>query len=82
MENLLGNQQPNSQMKIDINQSTAITCADCGYDTFVPGMKFRKISRILTGTASDAIVPIDIFLCGQCGAVCTDLLPNEIRNLS
>ena len=45
------------------------------------GGKFRKISKLLTGTPQDVVIPIDIFLCGNCGEVCDELLPPELKAL-
>tara|TARA_B110000971_G_C19901772_1_gene450317 strand:+ start:57 stop:371 length:315 start_codon:yes stop_codon:yes gene_type:complete len=67
--------------KIDLGKSKPIVCESCGYDTFVTGGKFRKISKLLTGTPQDVIIPIDIFICGNCGEVCDELMPPELRAL-
>jgi len=67
--------------KIDLGKSKPILCEKCGYDTFVTGGKFRKISKLLTGTPQDVVIPIDIFLCGNCGDVCDELMPPELRAL-
>ena len=67
--------------QIDISKSKPILCEKCGYDTFVTGGKFRKISKLLTGTPQDVVIPIDIFICGNCGEVCNELMPSELRAL-
>ena len=67
--------------QIDLGKSKPIVCAHCGHDTFVAGGKFRKISKLLTGTPQDVVIPIDIFLCGNCGEVCEELLPPELKAL-
>lgn len=71
------NQAP-SQMQIDLSQSNDILCS-CGGDTFVTGFRFKKISKIITGTPDDAIIPIEMFLCGDCGEPLEQLLPKELR---
>ena len=67
--------------KIDLGKSRPIVCAHCGYDTFVDGAKFRRISKLITGTPQDVIVPIDVYLCGNCGEICQDLLPEQMKVL-
>jgi hypothetical protein len=79
MANVLGHQQQGPQ--IDITSSTALRCPHCGDDTFLPAVKIRKISRLLTGTPKDAILPVDVFLCGACGELCEELLPTELKDL-
>lgn len=82
MANILGNQQPQApKLQIDINQSNAVVCQECGYDTFVGGMKVRKISKLLVGADQDVLIPVDVFLCGACGEVCTELLPEQFKQL-
>ena len=67
--------------KPTIDQSTPLECGNCGDDVFIPGMKFRKMSKLLTGQAKDGIIPIEIYVCGNCGEINQDLLPDEIKSL-
>lgn len=52
---------------------------ECGNDTFMDGMKFRKVSRILTGAPMDTVIPIQVFLCTKCGKVLNEMLPAELQ---
>ena len=38
-----------------------------------------KISKIVTGTPNDAIIPVELYLCGDCGEICEELLPKELK---
>ena len=69
------------QPQIDLGKSKPLVCEHCGYDTFVTGGKFRKISKLLTGTPQDVIVPIDVFLCGNCGEISQELMAPELKAL-
>ena len=40
----------------------------------------RKASRFLTGTAQDALVPIQVFSCAKCGHVNEEFLPLQLRS--
>ena len=75
-------EQPTQQAKIDLGKSKPVVCADCGYDVFVDGAKFRKISKLITGTPQDIVVPIEVMLCGNCGEVCEELLPEQMKVLA
>lgn len=82
MANVLGNQPTQqSQPQIDITSSTPLRCTHCGDTTFLPAVKIRKISRLLTGTPKDAVIPVDVFLCANCGELCEELLPTELREM-
>jgi|TARA_A200000159_G_scaffold36036_1_gene32522 DNA-directed RNA polymerase subunit RPC12/RpoP len=80
----MGNNTPPKQPqqpKIDLNKSKPMVCNHCGYDVFLPAVKFRTISKIITGTPQDVMIPVDVYCCGECGAVKEELIPVEIRNL-
>jgi DNA-directed RNA polymerase subunit RPC12/RpoP len=79
MAKVVGMNQP--QQKLDITKSKPLVCAECGEDLFMPSMRFRKISKLLTGTPKDTIIPIEVYVCVECGTVNTELLPDELKNL-
>lgn len=72
---------PQKQPKLDLKTSKPMVCTECGFDVFVPGIKFRTISRLVTSTPQDVMIPIDVYLCGECGKVNEQLLPEEIKKL-
>jgi hypothetical protein len=48
MANIIGGgdmPQGPQQPRVDISNSTALVCKECGYDVFIGGMKFRKLSK-------------------------------------
>jgi len=57
------------QLKIGLENSTAITCDHCGNVTFQEASYLRKISKILAGTSEDVLVPVPTFVCAKCGEV-------------
>ena len=40
---------------------------------------FRRISKLLTGKQKDEVLPVELFLCGDCGEVLNELLPPGLR---
>jgi Ni,Fe-hydrogenase III small subunit len=83
MAQIIGDKNQNTikQPKIDISSSTPMVCSECGYDVFINGTKMRKLSRLVTGTPQDMVIPFDVLLCGNCGEVNQELLPAEVRAL-
>jgi len=71
------NQEQKMQMNVDIKQSTPIT-DDNGNQVFYEATVLRKISKFLTGTSEDAVIPIPVFVNKE-GKILTELLPREIR---
>ena len=70
---------PPQQPKIDLSKATEMKCQECEGTVFIPGTKFLKISKIVTGTKNDAIIPVELYLCGDCGEINQELLPNELK---
>jgi hypothetical protein len=82
MANILGNgSAPAPKLNVDLSTSKPMICEECGYDVFIAGTKIRVISKLVTGTDQDMILPIDVFCCGNCGEVNQKLLPQQIREL-
>lgn len=71
------NKEPKMQMNVDIKQSTPITDTD-GNQVFYEATVLRKMSKFLTGTTEDAVIPIPVFVNKE-GKILTDLLPRELR---
>lgn len=66
--------------KINLSKAKSIVCdaEGCENDMFMPAMKFKKISKLLTGAKDDQIVPIQVFMCTACGNVNAGFdIPNE-----
>jgi hypothetical protein len=64
---------------LDIAKTEAIGCKKCGGEVFVQGFGFRRISKLLTGKQKDEVLPVELFLCGDCGEVLNELLPPGLR---
>ena len=77
MAKVLGNQQ--QQPKIDLSQAKDMNCIHCNNQYFIQAVMVKKISRFVTGTTNDAVLPVDVLLCGNCGKPFEELLPKEFR---
>ena len=66
-------------MGINLNDARDMDC-ECGNKTFMPGYRFKKLSKIMTGQPQDTIIPIEMYLCTQCGKALQELLPLELRD--
>jgi len=67
-----------SQMKVDITQSTPIKSED-GNKVFQEATILRKVSKFLTGTSEDGIIPIPVFIDIKTGKILLEMLPKELR---
>ena len=62
-------------MNINLEDTTEITCDKCNNNTFHEAVVLRSISRFITGTAQDGMMPIPVFACDKCGHVNDRFMP-------
>lgn len=70
--------QDQMKMQVDITQSTPIK-SENGNQVFQEAVILRKISKFLTGTSEDAVVPIPVFVDVKTGKILIEMLPKELR---
>mgnify|MGYP003633109402 FL=1 len=64
------------KQKIDLSETESIKCEDCGNYSFIQTYFLKRISPLLSPTGEEAIVPIQVFSCGNCGVVPKKMMPN------
>ena len=69
-------QQP--QMSLDIHKTTPILTADGG-KIWQQGFLLRKVSKFVTGTNEDNVLPIQVFYDPTTGEILKDGLPDELK---
>ena len=60
-------QEPPQQ--IDIGDTETITCEECGNASFIQAFFLKKISALMSPTGKEAVVPMQVFSCGNCGTI-------------
>ena len=65
--------QPNAQ--IDLSEAETMTCEDCGNAVFIPAFFLKRLSPIVSPTGQEALIPIQVYSCGNCGHINTKLNP-------
>ena len=71
----MSKEQPGVQ--IDISKADTISCDECGNASFIPAFFLKKISPLMSPTGKEAIVPIQVYSCGNCGTVPRKLLESS-----
>ena len=66
---------PNHQMNIDFSQTTEEVCERCKNDTFHHVYRIRKLSKLLSPTGQETIIPIQIYSCSKCNHVNSSYQP-------
>jgi hypothetical protein len=70
--------QQQMKLNIDFNNTTGVE-SDDGNVVFQEGFVLRKVSKFVTGTQEDGIIPIPVFYDVATGKILKETLPKEIR---
>jgi len=71
-------QQQVQQPQIDLKNTTEVKNFN-GNSIFQQGVILRKVSRFVTGTDEDALLPIPVFFDPETKKILTDSVPKELR---
>ena len=72
MKPLKGGQPPQTQ--VDINDTEMVKCDDCGNASFIQAFFLRRLSALMSPTGQEAMIPVQVYSCGNCGAVAEGFL--------
>ena len=62
-------QQPQQEVSVDLSKADTIKCDDCGNYLFIQANVIKRISPIMSPTGQEALVPVQVYSCGNCGKV-------------
>ena len=66
--------QQSPQQQIDLKKADTIKCDDCGNYLFITAHVIKRISAIMSPSGQEALVPVQVYSCGNCGKVPTMFL--------
>ena len=72
-------EQQLGQQRVDIGSTTPIICKNCNSETFEEVTYLRKESRLMSGLATDRLVPIQLIACSKCGNLVEDFIPAPLK---
>tara|TARA_Y100000992_G_scaffold200499_1_gene136618 strand:- start:2069 stop:2320 length:252 start_codon:yes stop_codon:yes gene_type:complete len=56
-------------LQIDISKTDTIVCENCGNASFIQAFFLKKVSALVSPTGKEAVIPIQVFSCGNCGTI-------------
>ncbi len=65
------------QVKVELKDTSDVSCEKCGHKLFTQLMMFKKLSAVMSPTGQESMIPIQVFACNECGHVNEDFLPPE-----
>ena len=74
------NNQKQMNINIDIKNTQPVVSED-GNQVFAEGVILRKVSRFVTGTQEDGVIPVPCFYDVKTGKVLVDLLPKDLKEM-
>ena len=63
------------QKQINIKDTESLTCDDCGNYSFIKSYFIRRVSALMSPSGQEALIPIEVFSCGNCGKVPDKMMP-------
>ena len=60
---------PSAEVKVDLNKADTIKCDDCGNYLFITSHVIKGLSPIVSPTGQEALIPVQVYSCGNCGKV-------------
>ena len=58
--------------KVNLKEQPTVECEKCNSKYFKEVTMIKKVSKILTGSSEDTLVPFPTYMCNNCGNVNTD----------
>ena len=65
---------PAAQVQVDLREADTIKCDDCGNYLFITSHILKRLSAIVSPTGEEALIPVQVYSCGDCGKVPSKLL--------
>lgn len=68
------------QLKVNIDlKNTQPVLSESGNHVFTEGFVLRKVSKFITGTSDDGVIPVPCFYDVKTGEILLDTLPKDLR---
>ena len=67
--------QQQSQVQVDLNDAETMKCDECGNAVFIPAFFLKRLSPLVSPTGQEAMIPVQVYSCGNCGKVPDKLMP-------
>ena len=62
-------QPAQAEVQVDLKQADTVKCEDCGNYLFITAHVIKRLSAIISPTGQEALIPVQVYSCGNCGKV-------------
>ena len=67
-------QKQKQKVQVDLKQAETIKCSDCNNYLFITSFILKKLSAIVSPNGQEALIPVQVYSCGNCGKVAEGML--------
>ena len=72
---LTDNKKRPDGLQLDLSQAETILCEKCGNGLFIQSFFLKKLSAVVSPTGQEAVIPVQVYSCGNCGHINQKLNP-------
>ena len=62
------------QVQVDLRDAETIKCEDCNNYLWIQSFVLKRLSALVPPSGQEALVPIQVYSCGNCGKVADGML--------
>ena len=64
---------------VDLSNATTLECEKCQCKAFKQSLMLKKLSALISPTGKEALIPVAVFVCEQCGHINKEFEDAEIQ---
>jgi predicted nucleic acid-binding Zn ribbon protein len=72
---MLTDDKKQANVQVDLTQADTVLCEKCSNGLFIQSFFLKKVSRLVSPTGQEAVIPVQVYSCGNCGHINTKLNP-------
>ena len=72
---MLTDKKQQANVHLDLIQAETILCEKCGNGLFIQSFFLKKLSALVSPTGQEAVIPVQVYSCGNCGHINSKLNP-------
>ena len=70
-----------AQVQVDLRDAETIKCSDCNNYLFITSFILKRLSAIVSPNGQEALIPVQVYSCGNCGEVAEGMLEGSGLNV-
>ena len=72
---MLRDDKKQANVQVDLTQADTVLCEKCWNGLYIQSFFLKKISALMSPTGQEAVIPVQVYSCGNCGHINTKLNP-------